>query len=320
MSIIDLNRLKASDDAYITSKTKSKLFIPLFLGENDYVFPEKTELLKKYFSTGAFDSKSLDVVLEDKQLYPDLYVIYDGEDLLEMHFKSVELLKDKAKRSNAEFMFKTLKLLARQITEDLDVFKKVKESRDPLLKVIEIVYKLPHLELGYLDPESLLSGASVEWILSESTQYVDKVIRNLTVLTEEEVCTVVAEYKEKISSSLDCLRGTLCFERMYSVCMAPDCEPCVTIEEGGVRLIREHPSSYVEATYDLLRKLFFMSEKHCRMVLEETSELGYIFVNLVGKYHLTSDFEVVSCFQGKTGASPSSTLTVKEVILATECV
>ena len=144
----------------------------------------------------------------------------------------------------------------------------------------------------------------------------------------EQVTAAAKEYNSTLSNHSNCDRCSLHFERMYSIHTSPDCEPQVTIEEGGIQLKGEQPKGYLEAMHKLICKLFLFPWERDYIHLwgkirsGEYEWAGLVFTDLIGKFHMTSHFEVISSTPHRDCPSSSSIegyiFTVKEVILATE--
>ena len=100
----------------------------------------------------------------------------------------------------------------------------------------------------------------------------------------------------------------------------------MTIEEGGIQLKEEQPKGYLEAMHKLICKLFLGERDYIPLmgkIRSERYDVAYLlFTDLLGKFHITSHFEVISLTPRRDWSSSSNsegyTLTVKEVILATE--
>lgn len=225
-----------------------------------------------------------------------------------------------------EVFFKILKSLAKKIASDIGVFQEIKSSSNPLHKAIQEAYNLRPIDSAYLYKSIMDSCHDMSW-WSRGELPMEEIIRNLTNLTVEQVSTAIDKYNHKVSAFLNYPQGHLRFERTYSIHTVPDCEPDITWEEDA-QLVGGGPNNYMEAMYELLYTLFFKGEKEYRIMVEKIvegrSEVDVSIVSFIGKYQVASHFEIVPSTLDSEGLSSASTeekfFTVKEVILATECI
>ena len=291
-----------------------------------YTFPPKDRFLREYFSCNTVGANSQDTIGTDQSLYPDLYILYEEEAPLNAHISSTECFTHKPWMKQFEVFFKILKSLAKKIAEQVSVFHEITKSRDPLHKAIEEAY-----ELRSIDSEYLCHCCKRGWSYINFFDHgvdIERLISNLTDLTMEQVTAATKEYNSTLSNHSNCDRCSLHFERTYSIHTSPDCEPQVTIEEGGIQLKGEQPKGYLDAMHRLICKLFLFLWERDDIYLRgeirsgEYKGAGLVFADLIGKFHMTSHFEVISSTPHRDWSSSSNsegyTLTVKEVILATE--
>lgn len=291
-----------------------------------YTFPPKDQFLREYFSSNIVGANSQDTIGTDQSLYPDLYILYEEEAPLNAHISSTECFTHKPWMKQFEVFFKILKSLAKKIASDIGVFQEIKSSSNPLHKAIQEAYNLRPIDSAYLYKSIMDSCHDMSW-WSRGELPMEEIIRNLTNLTVEQVSTAIDKYNHKVSAFLNYPQGHLRFERTYSIHTVPDCEPDITWEEDA-QLVGGGPNNYMEAMYELLYTLFFKGEKEYRIMVEKIvegrSEVDVSIVSFIGKYQVASHFEIVPSTLDSEGLSSASTeekfFTVKEVILATECI
>ena len=242
------------------------------------------------------------------------------------HISTTERFTHKPWMKQFEVFFKILKSLAKKIASDIGVFQEIKSSSNPLHKAIQEAYNLRPIDSAYLYKSIMDSYHDMSWWSGDEPS-MEEIIRNLTDLTVEQVSTAIDKYNRKVSAFLNYPQGHLRFERMYSIHTHPDCEPDITWEEDA-QLVGGGPNNYIEAMYELLYTLFFKGEKEYRIMVEKIvegrSEVNVSIVSFIGKYQVASHFEIVPSTLDSEGLSSASTeekiFTVKEVILATECI
>lgn len=278
--------------------------------------------------TNIFKQKGSDQGEVYRQLYPDRYISFQrwnktGPSIRYSTDYRPGPIEEELK--DVELSIKTLKSLAKKIAEQVSVFHEITKSIDPLHKAIEEAY-----ELRSIDSEYLYHCCKRGWRdINLNYGGIERPISNLTDLTMEQVTAATKEYNSTLSNHSNCDRCSLHFERTYSIYTSPDCEPQVTIEEGGIQLKGEQPKGYLDAMHKLICKLFlFLWERDDIILLRgkirsgEYEGAGLDFTDLIGKFHMTSHFEVISSTPHRDWPSSSSTegytFTVKEVILATE--
>lgn len=291
-----------------------------------YTFPPKDQFLREYFSSNTVGANSQDTIGTDQSLYPDLYILYEEEAPLNAHISTTERFTHKPWMKQFEVFFKILKSLAKKIASDIGVFQEIKSSSNPLHKAIQEAYNLRPIDSAYLYKSIMDSYHDMSWWSGDEPS-MEEIIRNLTDLTVEQVSTAIDKYNRKVSAFLNYPQGHLRFERMYSIHTHPNCEPDITWEEDA-QLVGGGPNNYMEAMYELLYTLFFKGEKEYRIMVEKTvegrSEVNVSIVSFIGKYQVASHFEIVPSTLDSEGLSSASTeekiFTVKEVILATECI
>lgn len=291
-----------------------------------YTFPPKDQFLREYFSSNTVGANSQDTIGTDQSLYPDLYILYEEEAPLNAHISTTECFTHKPWMKQFEVFFKILKSLAKKIASDIGVFQEIKSSSNPLHKAIQEAYNLRPIDSAYLYKSIMDSYHDMSWWSGDEPS-MEEIIRNLTDLTVEQVSTAIDKYNRKVSAFLNYPQGHLRFERMYSIHTHPDCEPDITWEEDA-QLVGGGPNNYIEAMYELLYTLFFKGEKEYRIMVEKIvegrSEVNVSIVSFIGKYQVASHFEIVPSTLDSEGLSSASTeekiFTVKEVILATECI
>lgn len=291
-----------------------------------YTFPPKDQFLREYFSSNTVGANSQDTIGTDQSLYPDLYILYEEEAPLNAHISTTERFTHKPWMKQFEVFFKILKSLAKKIASDIGVFQEIKSSSNPLHKAIQEAYNLRPIDSAYLYKSIMDSYHDMSWWSGDEPS-MEEIIRNLTDLTVEQVSTAIDKYNRKVSALLNYPQGHLRFERMYSIHTHPDCEPDITWEEDA-QLVGGGPNNYIEAMYELLYTLFFKGEKEYRIMVEKIvegrSEVNVSIVSFIGKYQVASHFEIVPSTLDSEGLSSASTeekiFTVKEVILATECI
>lgn len=291
-----------------------------------YTFPPKDQFLREYFSSNTVGANSQDTIGTDQSLYPDLYILYEEEAPLNAHISTTERFTYKPWMKQFEVFFKILKSLAKKIASDIGVFQEIKSSSNPLHKAIQEAYNLRPIDSAYLYKSIMDSYHDMSWWSGDEPS-MEEIIRNLTDLTVEQVSTAIDKYNRKVSAFLNYPQGHLRFERMYSIHTHPDCEPDITWEEDA-QLVGGGPNNYIEAMYELLYTLFFKGEKEYRIMVEKIvegrSEVNVSIVSFIGKYQVASHFEIVPSTLDSEGLSSASTeekiFTVKEVILATECI
>ena len=329
MSIIPydvLFRNLGKDNDFLTVET-SYCIDTTFLPEGaKYTFPPKDQFLREYFSSNIVGANSQDTIGTDKSLYPDLYILYEEKAPLNAHISSTECFTHKPWMKQFEVFFKILKSLAKKIASDIGVFQEIKSSSNPLHKAIQEAYNLRPIDSAYLYKSIMDLCHDMSW-RSGGELPMEEIIRNLTDLTVEQVSTAIDKYNRKVSAFLNYPQGHLRFERTYSIHTHPDCDPDITWEEDA-QLIGGGPNNYMEAMYELLYTLFFKGEKEYRIMVEKIvegrSEVDVSIVSFIGKYQVASHFEIVPSTLDSEGLSSASTeekiFTVKEVILATECI
>ena len=329
MSIIPydvLFRNLGKDNDFLTVET-SYCIDTTFLPEGPkYTFPPKDQFLREYFSSNTVGANSQDTIGTDQSLYPDLYILYEEEAPLNAHISSTECFTHKPWMKQFEVFFKILKSLAKKIASDIGVFQEIKSSSNPLHKAIQEAYNLRPIDSAYLYKSIMDLYHDMSW-RSGGELPMEEIIRNLTNLTVEQVSTAIDKYNHKVSALLNYPQGHLRFERTYSIHTVPDCEPDITWEEDA-QLVGGGPNNYIEAMYELLYTLFFKGEKKYRIMVEKIvegrSEVDVSIVSFIGKYQVASHFEIVPSTLDSEGLSSASTeekiFTVKEVILATECI
>ncbi len=279
--------------------------------------------------TNIFKQKGSDQGEVYRQLYPDRYISFQrwnktGPSIRYSTDYRPGPIEEELK--DVELSIKTLKSLAKKIAEQVSVFHEITKSRDPLHKAIEEAY-----ELRSIDSEYLCHCCKRGWSYINFFDHgvdIERLISNLTDLTMEQVTAATKEYNSTLSNHSNCDRCSLHFERTYSIHTSPDCEPQVTIEEGGIQLKGEQPKGYLDAMHRLICKLFLFLWERDDIYLRgeirsgEYKGAGLVFADLIGKFHMTSHFEVISSTPHRDWSSSSNsegyTLTVKEVILATE--
>ena len=280
--------------------------------------------------TNIFKQKGSDQGEVYRQLYPDRYISFQRQ---HKTGPSIRYSTDyrpgpiEEELKDVELSIKTLKSLAKKIAEQVSVFHEITKSKDPLHKAIEETYELRSIDSEYLYQILLNSCCEGGWDgINFDYRGIKGLISNLTDLTMEQVTAATNEYNSTLSNHSNCDRCSLHFERTYSIHTSPDCEPQVTIEEGGIQLKEEQPKGYLEAMHKLICKLFLGERDYIPLMGEIRSErydVAYLlFTDLIGKFHMTSHFEVISSTPHRDCPSSSSTegytFTVKEVILATE--
>lgn len=328
MAIIGVDALMkelGEDNGFLTVET-SYCIDTTFLPEGaKYTFPPKDQFLREYFSSNIVGANSQDTIGTDKSLYPDLYILYEEKAPLNAHISSTECFTHKPWMKQFEVFFKILKSLAKKIASDIGVFQEIKSSSNPLHKAIQEAYNLRSIDSAYLYKSIMDSCYDMNW--RSRGEPMEEIIRNLTNLTVEQVSTAIKEYNSKVSDFLNCPEGHLRFERAYSIHTFPDCEPDITWEEDA-QLVGSRPNNYIEAMHKLLYTLFFKGEKEYRIMVEKIvegrSEVDVSIVSFIGKYQVASHFEIVPSTLDSEDLSSASTeekiFTVKEVILATECI
>lgn len=329
MAIIGVDALMkelGEDNGFLTVET-SYCIDTTFLPEGaKYTFPPKDQFLREYFSSNTVGANSQDTIGTDQSLYPDLYILYEEEAPLNAHISSTEYFTHKPWMKQFEVFFKILKSLAKKIASDIGVFQEIKSSSNPLHKAIQEAYNLRSIDSAYLYKSIMDLCHDMSW-RSRGELPMEEIIRNLTNLTVEQVSTAIKEYNSKVSAFLNYPQGHLRFERTYSIHTHPNCEPDITWEEDA-QLVGGGPNNYMEAMYELLYTLFFKGEKEYRIMVEKIvegrSEVDVSIVSFIGKYQVASHFEIVPSTLDSEGLSSASTeekiFTVKEVILATECI
>lgn len=299
-----------------------------------YTFPPKDQFLREYFSSNTVGANSQDTIGTDKSLYPDLYILYEEEAPLNAHISSTECFTHKPWMKQFEVFFKILKSLAKKIASDIGVFQEIKSSSNPLHKAIQEAYNLRPIDSEYLYESIMDSCYDMSWYSYHDMSWwsgdepsMEEIIRNLTNLTVEQVSTAIDKYNRKVSALLNYPQGHLRFERTYSIHTHLDCEPDITYEEDA-QLVGGGPNNYIEAMHELLYTLFFKGEKKYHIIVEKIvegrSKVDVSIVSFIGKYQVASHFEAVPSTLDSEGLSSASTeekiFTVKEVILATECI
>lgn len=329
MSIIDVDVLMkkfGEDNGFLTVETSYCIDTTFRPEGAKYTFPPKDRFLREYFSSNTVGANSQDTIRTDQSLYPDLYILYEEEAPLNTHISSTECFTHKPWMKQFEVFFKILKSLAKKIASDISVFQEIKSSSNPLHKAIQEAYNLRPTDSAYLYKSIMDSCYDMNWWSGDEPS-MEEIIRNLTDLTVEQVSTAIDKYNRKVSAFLNCPQGHLRFERTYSIHTHPDCEPDITWEEDA-QLVGGGPNNYIEAMYELLYTLFFKGEKEYRIMVEKIvegrSEVNVSIVSFIGKYQVASHFEIVPSTLDSEGLSSASTeekiFTVKEVILATECI
>ena len=286
--------------------------------------------------TNIFKQKGSDQEEVYRQLYPDRYISFQRQ---HKTGPSIRYSTDyrpcpiEEELKDVELSIKTLKSLAKKIAEQVSVFHEITKSKDPLHKAIEEAYELRSIDSEYLYQILLNSCCERGWsdINFDYGGGIKGLISNLTDLTVEQVTAATNEYNSTLSNHSNCDRCSLHFERTYSIHTSPDCEPQVAIEEGGIQLKGEQPKGYLEAIHKLICKLFLGERDYIplrgkiprgKIWIERYDEAYLLFTDLIGKFHMTSHFEVISLTPRRDWSSSSNsegyTLTVKEVILATE--
>lgn len=280
--------------------------------------------------TNIFKQKGSDQGEVYRQLYPDRYISFQRQ---HKTGPSIRYSTDyrpgpiEEELKDVELSIKTLKSLAKKIAEQVSVFHEITKSKDPLHKAIEETYELRSIDSEYLYQILLNSCCEGGWDgINFDYRGIKGLISNLTDLTMEQVTAATKEYNSTLSNHSNCDRCSLHFERTYSIHTSPDCEPQVTIEEGGIQLKEEQPKGYLEAMHKLICKLFLGERDYIPLmgkIRSERYDVAYLlFTDLLGKFHITSHFEVISLTPRRDWSSSSNsegyTLTVKEVILATE--
>ena len=314
------------DNGFLTVETSYCSDITLSPEGPKYTFPPKNQFLREYFSSNTVGANSQDTIGRDQSLYPDLYILYEEEAPLNAHISTTECFTHKPWMKQFEVFFKILKSLAKKIASDISVFQEIKSSSNPLHKAIQEAYNLRPTDSAYLYKSIMDSCHDMSW-WSGGELPMEEIMRNLTNLTVGEVSTAINKYNSKVSAFLNYPQGHLCFERTYSIHTHPDCEPDITCEEDA-QLVGGGPNNYIEAMYELLYTLFFKGEKEYRIMVEKIvegrSEVDVSIVSFIGKYQVASHFEIVPSTLDSEGLSSASTeekiFTVKEVILATECI
>lgn len=314
------------DNGFLTVETSYCSDITLSPEGPKYTFPPKNQFLREYFSSNTVGANSQDTIGRDQSLYPDLYILYEEEAPLNAHISTTECFTHKPWMKQFEVFFKILKSLAKKIASDISVFQEIKSSSNPLHKAIQEAYNLRPTDSAYLYKSIMDSCHDMSW-WSGGELPMEEIMRNLTNLTVGEVSTAINKYNSKVSAFLNYPQGHLCFERTYSIHTHPDCEPDITCEEDA-QLVGGGPNNYMEAMYELLYTLFFKGEKEYRIMVEKIvegrSEVDVSIVSFIGKYQVASHFEIVPSTLDSEGLSSASTeekiFTVKEVILATECI
>lgn len=331
MSIIPRDVLFGNlDKDFLTVETSYYIDTTFHPEGAKYTFPPKDQFLKEYFSSNTVGANSQDTIGTDQSLYPDLYILYEEEAPLNAHISTTECFTHKPWMKQFEVFFKILKSLAKKIASDISVFQEIKSSSNPLHKAIQEAYNLRPTDSAYLYKSIMdLCYDMNWWSRGEPMEDIpmEEIIRNLTNLTVEEVSTAINKYNSKVSAFLNYPQGHLRFERTYSIHTHPNCEPDITWEEDA-QLVGGGPNNYMEAMYELLYTLFFKGEKEYRIMVEKTvegrSEVNVSIVSFIGKYQVASHFEIVPSTLDSEGLSSASTeekiFTVKEVILATECI
>ena len=327
MSIIPRDVLFGNlDKDFLTVETSYYIDTTFHPEGAKYTFPPKDQFLREYFSSNTVGANSQDTIGTDQSLYPDLYILYEEEAPLNAHISSTECFTHKPWMKQFEVFFKILKSLAKKIASDIGVFQEIKSSSNPLHKAIQEAYNLRPIDSAYLYKSIMDSYHDMSWWSGDEPS-MEEIIRNLTDLTVEQVSTAIDKYNRKVSAFLNYPQGHLRFERMYSIHTHPDCEPDITWEEDA-QLVGGGPNNYIEAMYELLYTLFFKGEKEYRIMVEKIvegrSEVNVSIVSFIGKYQVASHFEIVPSTLDSEGLSSASTeekiFTVKEVILATECI
>lgn len=327
MSIIPYDVLFGNlDKDFLTVETSYYIDTTFHPEGTKYTFPPKDQFLREYFSSNTVGANSQDTIGTDQSLYPDLYILYEEEAPLNAHISTTERFTHKPWMKQFEVFFKILKSLAKKIASDIGVFQEIKSSSNPLHKAIQEAYNLRPIDSAYLYKSIMDSCHDMSW-WSGGELPMEEIIRNLTNLTVEQVSTAIDKYNHKVSAFLNYPQGHLCFERTYSIHTHPNCEPDITWEEDA-QLVGGGPNNYMEAMYELLYTLFFKGEKEYRIMVEKTvegrSEVNVSIVSFIGKYQVASHFEIVPSTLDSEGLSSASTeekiFTVKEVILATECI
>jgi hypothetical protein len=333
MAIIGVDVLMkkfGKDNSFLTVETSYCIDTTFRPEGAKYTFPPKVQFLREYFSSNTVGANSQDTIGTDQSLYPDLYILYEEEAPLNAHISTTECFTHKPWMKQFEVFFKILKSLAKKIASDISVFQEIKSSSNPLHKAIQEAYNLRPTDSAYLYKSIMdLCYDMNWWSRGEPMEDIpmEEIIRNLTNLTVEEVSTAINKYNSKVSAFLNYPQGHLRFERTYSIHTHPNCEPDITWEEDA-QLVGGGPNNYMEAMYELLYTLFFKGEKEYRIMVEKTvegrSEVNVSIVSFIGKYQVASHFEIVPSTLDSEGLSSASTeekiFTVKEVILATECI
>lgn len=300
-----------------------------------YTFPPKDQFLREYFSSNTVGANSQDTIGTDQSLYPDLYILYEEEAPLNAHISTTERFTHKPWMKQFEVFFKILKSLAKKIASDIGVFQEIKSSSNPLHKAIQEAYNVRPIDSEYIYKSimdscydmSWDSYLDMSWWSRDELPPMEEIIRNLTNLTVEQVSTAINKYNSKVSALLNYPQGHLRFERTYSIHTHLDCEPDITCEEDA-QLVGGGPNNYIEAMHELLYTLFFKGEKKYHIIVEKIvegrSKVDVSIVSFIGKYQVASHFEAVPSTLDSEGLSSASTeekiFTVKEVILATECI
>mgnify|MGYP000872635051 FL=1 len=329
MSIIDVDALMkkfGKDNDFLTVETSYCIDTTFRPEGPKYTFPPKDQFLREYFSSNTVGANSQDTIGTDQSLYPDLYILYEEEAPLNAHISSTEYFTHKPWMKQFEVFFKILKSLAKKIASDIGVFQEIKSSSNPLHKAIQEAYNLRSIDSEYLYKGIMDLCYDMNW-WSRGELPMEEIIRNLTNLTVEQVSTAIKEYNSKVSAFLNYPQGHLRFERAYSIHTFPDCEPDITWEEDA-QLVGGGPNNYIEAMHELLYTLFFKGEKEYHImvekIVERRSEVDVSIISFIGKYQVASHFEIVPSTLDSEGLSSASTeekiFTVKEVILATECI
>ena len=333
MAIIGVDVLMkkfGKDNSFLTVETSYCIDTTFRPEGAKYTFPPKVQFLREYFSSNTVGANSQDTIGTEQSLYPDLYILYEEEAPLNAHISTTECFTHKPWMKQFEVFFKILKSLAKKIASDISVFQEIKSSSNPLHKAIQEAYNLRPTDSAYLYKSIMdLCYDMNWWSRGEPMEDIpmEEIIRNLTNLTVEEVSTAINKYNSKVSAFLNYPQGHLRFERTYSIHTHPNCEPDITWEEDA-QLVGGGPNNYMEAMYELLYTLFFKGEKEYRIMVEKTvegrSEVNVSIVSFIGKYQVASHFEIVPSTLDSEGLSSASTeekiFTVKEVILATECI
>lgn len=333
MAIIGVDALMkelGKDNDFLTVETSHYIDTTFHPEGPKYTFPPKDQFLREYFSSNTVGANSQDTIGADQSLYPDLYILYEEEAPLNAHISSTECFTHKPWMKQFEVFFKILKSLAKKIASDIGVFLEIKSSSNPLHKAIPEAYNLRSIDSDYLYKSIMDSCYDMNWWSRDEPMEdipMEEIIRNLTNLTVEQVSTAIDKYNRKVSAFLNYPQGHLRFERTYSIHTHPNCEPDITWEEDA-QLVGGGPNNYIEAMHELLYTLFFKGEKKYRIMVEKIvegrSEVEVSIVSFIGKYQVESHFETVPSTLDSEGLSSASTeekiFTVKEVILATECI